>query len=83
MRLLVVRAAKDRPVRAGLIGAGKLGAMFLSQVPSTPGLEVTAIADLEPGESAADLPHGRLARRPDRRDAVPRGRRRTRHARRG
>lgn len=38
--------AKERPVRVCLIGAGKFGSMFLSQVPSTPGLEVSVIADL-------------------------------------
>src|SRR5215212_2812788 len=47
-RLLQTRAANGRPVRVGLIGAGKFGSMFLSQVPSTPGLEVAAIADLSP-----------------------------------
>jgi predicted homoserine dehydrogenase-like protein len=31
-----------------LIGAGKFGSMFLSQVPSTKGLEVAAIVDLSP-----------------------------------
>jgi predicted homoserine dehydrogenase-like protein len=41
-------ADKDTPVRAGLIGAGKFGSMFLSQVPTISGLEVTAIADLDP-----------------------------------
>ena len=46
--LLQARAAEGRPVRAGLIGAGKFGSMFLSQVPTTKGLEVTAIADLSP-----------------------------------
>jgi predicted homoserine dehydrogenase-like protein len=46
--LLQTRAADGRPVRAGLIGAGKFGSMFLSQVPTTPGLEVTVIADLHP-----------------------------------
>jgi predicted homoserine dehydrogenase-like protein len=35
-------------VRAGLIGAGKFGSMFLAQIPTTPGLEVAAIADLDP-----------------------------------
>lgn len=39
---------RGRPVRVGLIGAGKFGSMFLAQVPSTPGLEVAAIADLRP-----------------------------------
>src|SRR6201998_1428093 len=36
------------PVRVGLIGAGKFGSMFLSQVPTIRGLEVTVIADLDP-----------------------------------
>ena len=35
-------------MRVGLIGAGKFGSMFLSQAPSTGGLEVAAIADLDP-----------------------------------
>ena len=43
---LVKRA--DRPVQVGLIGAGKFGSMFLSQVPTTLSLEVKAIADLDP-----------------------------------
>ena len=38
----------DQPVQVGLIGAGKFGSMFLSQVPTTDGLEVKAIADLDP-----------------------------------
>ena len=51
--LLKARAASGRPVRVGLIGAGKFGAMFLSQVPATPGLDVTAIADLDPDRARA------------------------------
>ena len=47
-RLLGQRMAAGRPVRVGLIGAGKFGSMFLAQAPSTPGIEVTAIADLAP-----------------------------------
>ncbi len=47
-RLLRQRQEAGRPVRVGLIGAGKSGSMFLSQVPSTPGIEITAIADLAP-----------------------------------
>jgi predicted homoserine dehydrogenase-like protein len=39
--------ASGNPVRVGLIGAGKFGSMFLSQVPTTPGMNVTAIADLD------------------------------------
>ena len=45
---LAARAAAGKPVRVGLIGAGKFGSMFLSQVPTTPGLEVAVIADLSP-----------------------------------
>jgi predicted homoserine dehydrogenase-like protein len=45
--LLAARAEAGRPVRVGLIGAGKFGSMFLAQVPTTPGLEVAAIADLQ------------------------------------
>ncbi|MBY8974955.1 Gfo/Idh/MocA family oxidoreductase [Rhodobacteraceae bacterium NNCM2] len=46
--LIAARLDAGRPVRAGLIGAGKFGSMFLSQVPTTRGLEVAAIADLSP-----------------------------------
>ncbi|MEO1532147.1 MAG: Gfo/Idh/MocA family oxidoreductase [Pseudomonadota bacterium] len=51
MPLLAARADAGRPVRAGLIGAGKFGSMFLAQVPGIPGLEVTAIADLDPARA--------------------------------
>ncbi len=44
--LMRKRLEQNGPVRVGLIGAGKFGSMFLSQVPTTPGMEVTAIADL-------------------------------------
>jgi predicted homoserine dehydrogenase-like protein len=44
--LALQRAAAGRPVRVGLIGAGKFGSMFLAQAPFAP-LEVTAIADLD------------------------------------
>ncbi|HET7714267.1 MAG TPA: SAF domain-containing protein [Bauldia sp.] len=46
--LLAVRRASGRMVRVGVIGAGKFGSMFLSQVPTIPGLEVAVIADLDP-----------------------------------
>lgn len=47
-QMLSRRHAEGHPVRVVLIGAGKFGSMFLSQVPHTPGLEVAAIADLSP-----------------------------------
>jgi hypothetical protein len=46
--LLAARADAGRPVRVGLIGAGKFGSMFLAQTPTIPGLEVAVIADLDP-----------------------------------
>src|SRR5690348_12920614 len=52
-RLLQQRADAGRPVRVGLIGAGKFGSMFLSQVPTTRGLEVAVIADLDPERARA------------------------------
>src|SRR5277367_5976770 len=46
--LLAARHAAGKPVRVALIGAGKFGSMFLSQVPHTPGLDVPVIVDLDP-----------------------------------
>jgi predicted homoserine dehydrogenase-like protein len=45
--LLQARQAAGKPVRVALIGAGKFGSMFLSQVPHTPGLEVPLIVDID------------------------------------
>ena len=42
------RIDDDNPVKVALIGAGKFGSMFLSQVPNTTGIEVLVIADLKP-----------------------------------
>ena len=47
--LLSARRAAGNSVRVALIGAGKFGSMFLSQVPHTPGLEVPVIVDIDPG----------------------------------
>jgi len=47
-RLLQTRHQAGKPVRAVLIGAGKFGSMFLSQVPHVAGLEVPVIVDLDP-----------------------------------
>jgi predicted homoserine dehydrogenase-like protein len=48
MNLHRLAMLRGRKVRVGLIGAGKFGSMFLAQVPSSPGIEVAAIADLAP-----------------------------------
>jgi len=51
--MLRQRAADDKPVRAALIGAGKFGSMFLSQVPTTPGMHLAGIADLSTDRAKA------------------------------
>ena len=51
--LLSQRADAGKPVRVALIGAGKFGSMFLSQAPTMTGLEITAIADLDPDRARA------------------------------
>jgi predicted homoserine dehydrogenase-like protein len=50
---LAQRREAGKPVRVALIGAGKFGTMFLSQVPAIPGLEVAVIADLDPEKAKA------------------------------
>jgi predicted homoserine dehydrogenase-like protein len=49
------RAAAGRPLRVALLGAGKFGSMWLSQVPRTPGLHVVAVADLRPDRARESL----------------------------
>ena len=51
--MLAARVAAGKPVRVGLIGAGKFGSMFLAQVPSIAGLDVAAISDLDPERARA------------------------------
>ncbi|KGF67901.1 flagellar basal body P-ring biosynthesis protein FlgA [Hoeflea sp. BAL378] len=52
-RSLAAVETGGKPVRVGLIGAGKFGSMFLAQVPTTPGLKVVAIADLSTDRARA------------------------------
>jgi predicted homoserine dehydrogenase-like protein len=49
------RAAANNPIRIGLIGAGKFGSMYLSQIPRTPGIHLVAIADLNPAQARKNL----------------------------
>jgi len=49
------RAAQGNPLRVGLIGAGKFGAMYLAQVPKTPGVHLCGIADLLPAAAKENL----------------------------
>jgi predicted homoserine dehydrogenase-like protein len=54
---LQARAAQSKPLRVGLIGAGKFGSMYLSQVPRTPGVHLVGIADLQPARARQALTH--------------------------
>jgi predicted homoserine dehydrogenase-like protein len=54
-RLLLRRAADKKPLRVALIGAGKFGSMFLSQVRRTPGLHLVAVCDLAPQRARDSL----------------------------
>ena len=49
------RAAQGKPLRIGLIGAGKFGSMYLAQIPRTPGIHLVGIADLSPASAKANL----------------------------
>src|SRR5215510_188228 len=46
---------KDKPLRIGVIGAGKFGAMYIAQVPRTPGVHLVGIADLSPDSARKNL----------------------------
>ena len=54
-RMLLERAANNNPLRIGLIGAGKFGAMYLSQIPTTPGIHLLGIADMSPPRARENL----------------------------
>jgi len=54
-RLLLERAETGKPIRVGLIGAGKFGTMFLAQALRTPGLHLMAVADLAPARAREAL----------------------------
>ena len=49
------RATEGRPIRVGLIGAGKFGSMYLAQIPRTPGVQLVGIADLNPANARTNL----------------------------
>ncbi|MFZ5962139.1 NAD(P)H-dependent oxidoreductase [Thalassococcus sp. BH17M4-6] len=53
--LLAARADAGRPVRIGLIGAGKFGSMILAQAQHIAGYHVVGIADLDPAKARAAL----------------------------
>jgi predicted homoserine dehydrogenase-like protein len=53
--MLRKRAELGRPIRIGMIGAGKFGAMYLAQCLRMPGVHVVGIVDLSPSSARANL----------------------------
>src|SRR5262245_11328911 len=54
-KLLCQRADAGKPLRVGLIGAGKFGTMFLAQALRMPGLHLLGVADLAPARARENL----------------------------
>jgi predicted homoserine dehydrogenase-like protein len=50
-----LRERHDQPLRIGLIGAGKFAAMYIAQVPKTPGVHLVGIADIAPAYARDNL----------------------------
>jgi predicted homoserine dehydrogenase-like protein len=61
--MLQKREAAGKPLRVGVIGAGKFGAMYIAQVPRTPGVHLVGIADLSPANAKTNL--GRTGWQPE------------------
>jgi predicted homoserine dehydrogenase-like protein len=56
-RLAVDHLGNKGSIGVALIGAGKFGSMFLAQIPTSPGIRVAVIADLDPGRAMAVCEH--------------------------
>ena len=50
-----LKQREQNPLRIGVIGAGKFGAMYIAQVPRTPGVHLVGIADLSPDNAKENL----------------------------
>ena len=59
---LLQRQQEGRPIRVGLIGAGKFGSMYLAQIPRTPGVQLVGIADLNPAGARTNLTRVEIGR---------------------
>ena len=70
--MLKERAAANKPVRIGQIGAGKFGTMFLSQVRLTTGMHLVGLADLMPAARQGAAARRAVAARADRRQVARR-----------
>ena len=49
------RAATGRPIRVGMIGAGKFGTMFLAQAVRIPAIHIVGIVDINPDNAKSNM----------------------------
>jgi predicted homoserine dehydrogenase-like protein len=49
------RAASGKPIRIGMIGAGKFGSMFLAQAQRLPGVHLVGVVDLNPANARSNM----------------------------
>jgi predicted homoserine dehydrogenase-like protein len=52
---LTQRAQAGKPIRIGMIGAGKFGSMFLAQLLKLPGIHLIGVVDLSPATARSNL----------------------------
>ena len=52
---LKIRADEKKPLRIGLIGAGKFGSMYLAQALKSPGIHIVSIADINVPQAKMQL----------------------------
>lgn len=52
---LTQRAEAGKPIRIGMIGAGKFGSMFLAQLLKLPGIHLVGVVDLNPATAKSNL----------------------------
>ena len=57
-----LKQREQNPLRIGVIGAGKFGAMYIAQVPRTPGVHLVGIADLSPANAKENLQRVEIGR---------------------
>jgi predicted homoserine dehydrogenase-like protein len=53
--LLRKRAAANKPIRVGIIGAGRYGAMYVAQSKFIPGIQIVGVADLDLNKAKKSL----------------------------
>jgi predicted homoserine dehydrogenase-like protein len=58
---LAARERDGRPIRVGVVGAGRFGTMIVCQLAAMPGMRPSVVADLDAARARAALAHGGIA----------------------